>query len=113
MLTAERHATATAFRTPSNRPSGVSLHTTSRAVVRGRIAVQRTEPTQAPVIAPRLRRRVNVAWSALIVFAAILVLIAGMTYLSGYARLTHEGYRRAQLKNLLRQERDVAQGYLQ
>jgi hypothetical protein len=49
----------------------------------------------------------------LMVFAAFAAFLVGMAYIYGYALVTKEGYRRAHLKTMLRQEREMAQQYKQ
>lgn len=66
-----------------------------------------TAPT--PVKAVKPRQQVQMAWIMLILAASIAGGTLGMAYLSACASVTREGYRKAKLKTILRQEREKAQ----
>jgi hypothetical protein len=45
--------------------------------------------------------------------AATVTVVLGLAYLSGYAQVAHEGYRRARLRDALRRERDLSEQWEQ
>lgn len=66
---------------------------------------QKTQPT--PVARPRQQTFQNIAL-LLMLLAASMAVGAGLAYLSGYARLTAEGYRHVKLQAQLRQAQELA-----
>ncbi|HLV80840.1 MAG TPA: hypothetical protein VKT32_11190 [Chthonomonadaceae bacterium] len=63
--------------------------------------------TSAPLARPRLN--LQVATIGVMLLAALLVVLVGLVYLYGYARLAREAYRRVHLREELRHERAMAQ----
>ena len=61
----------------------------------------------APLARPRIN--VQVATIGVMLLAALLVVLVGLVYLYGYARLAREAYRRVHLREELRHERAMAQ----
>lgn len=57
----------------------------------------------------RSRQHVQFAWIGLILIAAMASVGLGLAYLSAYASITNEGYRKARLKAMLQQEQEKAQ----
>jgi hypothetical protein len=81
-----------------------------RATTPGRTYAPAPTPSRpVPGSRSQPRQRVQTAWLLLMVCAAFASVIVGLAYLYGYALVTKEGYRRAQLKSELRQEREMAQ----
>ena len=66
-------------------------------------------PLPVPTTKRRARSNVQGRQIAFLVMLAMLVLSAGVVYLSGYARMTAEGYRRVKVMHELRQEQVKAQ----
>ena len=84
----------------------------ARGVARASVsAPKRPAPTPQPVAPPR--RRAQSGLLLFMVFGALIVLGAGLAYLSGYAQVTKEGYRRVALKAQLRREKELAQQWRQ
>ncbi len=114
MSIAQRHNGATAFR---SSPSGYAVRAQPALDPRREPLTPRTTPGQrrragkASAVQSRQRGQ-NMAMIMMVVTAAVIVTI-GLAYLSGYARLTQEGYHRAKLKGMLRQERELAQQWRQ
>ena len=113
MPTAQRETGQNAFSRPyatGTRP----LTGVPRASTAARVYTPAPAPAQSvPVSRPRARRPEQTAWMLLMVFAAFATVIIGLAYIYGYALVTKEGYRRARLKTMLRQEREMAQQWKQ
>ncbi len=68
-----------------------------------------TPARPVPAARPKSRQQMQTAWLLVMVCAAFASVVVGLAYIYGYALVTKEGYRRAQLKSALRQEREMAQ----
>jgi hypothetical protein len=102
--------------TTQNRNAAMAFrHTGTYAVVGAQAAYAARPATQPQQEAPsaakavRPRHQVQAAWITLILVAAIGSVTLGLAYLSACASVTREGYRKARLKTMLRQEREKAQ----
>ncbi|HZO91040.1 MAG TPA: hypothetical protein VFB38_22130 [Chthonomonadaceae bacterium] len=114
MPTAQQHTRPNAF-----APSGANTRsiTTGYSAYTGHTG-RRQAPATAPARpAPRtgvsVRPRMQTTWLILMVLTAFAFVVVGLAYLYGYALVTKEGYRRAQLKSMLRRERELAQQWKQ
>ena len=109
MPTAQPQIRSTAFRAPSGAAHAVAARP-QRAPVPQRGSAPEVAPRRvasAPLARPRLN--VQVATIGVMVLAALLVVLVGLVYLYGYARLAREAYRRVHLREELRHERAMAQ----
>lgn len=93
--------TRSAVAQPGSTPAGF-LH-------RARVAspAPTLQPRETPVARPRQQTFQNVVL-LLMLLVACMAVGAGLAYLSGYARLTQEGYRRVKLQAQLRQAQELA-----
>ncbi len=115
MNVAQSQTVPTAFRSgPSPYRAGAALPAPpGRSLPRRRV-----EPLPAPsrtgVRAPaRVYRRSQSLWLLLIVVCALCSCCIGLLYLSSYAQLAREGYRRVQLLSALRTEQERSKEYQQ
>src|SRR5438105_221395 len=104
--TVQRQTAQTAFR--AETPYGSATARSTATTPRQGVAIPAPDPRPTPVPAVRRRSRVQTAWLLM-----MLVVSCGLVYLSGYARVTAEGYRRAKLMTALRQEREKTQQWRQ
>ena len=109
MSTAQRQTGVTVFRTPAGAKSQAAT-ALRRATVPARERVPAAVPRRpAPTPEIATRPRIQAEMVMLMMFTSLLVVLAGLVYLSGYARVTQEAYRRVYLKSQLRHEHEMAQ----
>lgn len=114
MSIAQRHNGITAFRSsPSGQIARTPLESPRRRVGTAPhpSPLRRQREGKVPAVQTRQRGQ-NAAMLMMVITAAVIVTM-GLAYLSGYARLTQEGYQRAKLKGMLRQQREMAQQWRQ
>lgn len=107
MQQAQRQTQATMF---NSTPIYAGAGSAAPALHPGlRRPVPTTRPDDAPKPSARLRPRIQTAWIGLILIVSTMTFAGGMAYLYGHALVTREGYRKAELRQELRREREVAQ----
>ncbi len=86
----------------------------------GGLSATRSQPVTPPVVAPPRavpvpapRARSQTRLLLVMTLAAFVTVVTGLIYLSGHARITQEGYRRARLKAQLRQAQELSQQWRQ
>lgn len=106
MPTLPRQSASTAFRTETYASGAVALPN-RRPMLPAPAPPAQSRPV--PVSRPRPRHAAQTRWLFVLVILAMLVVSAGMIYLSGHAQVTQEGYRRTKLLSMLKQAREKQQ----
>ncbi len=102
--TVPRQSASVAFRTETFASGAAALPN------RRPLPIPPTAPARPQAIpASRPRHAAQTGWLLALVGVALLVVIAGMVYLSGYAQVTQEGYRHTKLIGQLKQETEKQQ----
>ena len=106
MSTLPRQSVNAAYRAETYASGAIALPN-RRPVLPAPAPPARSQPVPAP--RPRPRHAIQLFWLFALVLLAMLVVSAGMMYLSGHAQVTQEGYRRTKLMGMLKQAREKQQ----